>query len=109
MIDAPSLSPQKDVPADKAPVSGPPSSLDFSTESLDRLNHSGSSSGSLYPDAVSGGRRGDGHAEAGRSEEDRRGADEPSSSSRGPDAVGSLSDSLYDSFSSCTSQGSNEV
>ncbi|XP_056286745.1 nck-associated protein 5-like isoform X3 [Pseudoliparis swirei] len=99
----------KDVPADKAPVSGPPSSLDFSTESLDRLNHSGSSSGSLYPDAGSGGRRGDGHAEAGRSEEDRRGADEPSSSSRGPDAVGSLSDSLYDSFSSCTSQGSNEV
>lgn len=39
------------------------------------------------------------------------GGDEPSPSSSRPglDPVGSLSDSLYESFSSCTSQGSNDV
>uniref|UniRef100_A0A8C2WT49 NCK associated protein 5 n=2 Tax=Cyclopterus lumpus TaxID=8103 RepID=A0A8C2WT49_CYCLU len=103
----------KDIPTEKAPVSGQSSSLDFSMESLNQLNHSGSSSGSLYPDVSLGGRRGDGHAEAGKSEEDCCKVDEPSSSSfmskPGADPVGSLSDSLYDSFSSCTSHGSNEV
>nr|XP_057906795.1 nck-associated protein 5-like isoform X2 [Doryrhamphus excisus] len=34
---------------------------------------------------------------------------EPSSSKARADPTGSLSDSLYDSFSSCTSQGSNDV
>ncbi|XP_068446999.1 nck-associated protein 5-like isoform X2 [Clinocottus analis] len=102
----------KELPAEKAPVSAQSSSLDFSMESLNQLNHSGSSSGSLYPDASSGGRG----ADAGKSEDGGGGggkADEPSSSSfstkPGADAAGSLSDSLYDSFSSCTSQGSNEV
>lgn len=90
-----------------------PGSLDFSLESLNKLNHSSSSSGSLYPDTGSGSRRGGCHADAGKSGEDCCKADEPSSSSfsskPGADPVGSLSDSLYDSFSSCTSQGSNDV
>ncbi|XP_068575555.1 nck-associated protein 5-like isoform X2 [Cebidichthys violaceus] len=103
----------KEIPPEKAPVGAQSSSLDFSLESLNQLNHSGSSSGSLYPDASLGGRRGDRRADAGKSEEDCCKADEPSSSSfsskPGADPAGSLSDSLYDSFSSCTSQGSNEV
>uniref|UniRef100_UPI003AAC1F05 nck-associated protein 5-like n=1 Tax=Centroberyx gerrardi TaxID=166262 RepID=UPI003AAC1F05 len=104
----------KEIPLEKTPVGGnQPGSLDFSLESLNKLNHSGSSSGSLYPDAGSGGRGGDRHADAGTSGEDCPKADEPSSSSfsgkPGADPVGSLSDSLYDSFSSCTSQGSNDV
>ncbi|KAM3585294.1 uncharacterized protein V6R79_013311 [Siganus canaliculatus] len=82
-------------------------SLDFSLESLNKLNHSSSSSGSFYPDTGSGGCRGE------TSREDCCKADEPSSSSfsskPGVDPVGSLSDSLYDSFSSYTSQGSNDV
>ncbi|KAM9334168.1 nck-associated protein 5-like [Symphorus nematophorus] len=100
----------KEIPMEKTPVSAnPPGSLDFSLESLNKLNHRSSSSGSLYPDS----RRGDCHADAGRSGEDCCKVDEPSSSSfsskPGADPVGSLSDSLYDSFSSCTSQGSNDV
>lgn len=101
---------QKEIPMEKTPVSANQSgSLDFSLESLNKLNHSSSSSGSLYPDS----RRGDCHADAGKSGEDCCKVDEPSSSifssKPGADPVGSLSDSLYDSFSSCTSQGSNDV
>ncbi|XP_059183874.1 nck-associated protein 5-like [Centropristis striata] len=102
-----------EIPMEKTAVGAPPGSLDFSLESLNQLNHSSSSSGSLYPDTSLGSRRGDCHADAGKSGEDCCKADEPSSSSfsskPGADPVGSLSDSLYDSFSSCTSQGSNEV
>lgn len=99
---------------EKTPVSAnQPGSLDFSLESLNKLNHSSSSSGSLYLDTGSGSRRGDCHTDAGKSGEECCKVDEPSSSSfsskPGADPVGSLSDSLYDSFSSCTSQGSNEV
>ncbi|XP_031708260.1 nck-associated protein 5-like isoform X2 [Anarrhichthys ocellatus] len=101
----------KEISMEKALVSAQSSSLDFSLESLNKLNHSSSSS--LYPDTTLGSRRGDCHADAGKSEEDCCKVDEPSSSSfsskPGADPVGSLSDSLYDSFSSCTSQGSNEV
>lgn len=106
---------QKEISMDKTPVStNPPGSLDYSLESLNKLNHSSSSSGSLYPDtSLSSSRRGDCLADAGKSVEDCCKVDEPSSSSfsskPGADPVGSLSDSLYDSFSSCTSQGSNEV
>ena len=108
------MSRQKEIPLEKTPVcTNQPSSLDFSLESLNKLNHSGSSSGSLYPDTGLGGRRGDCHPDAGKSGEDCCRVDEPSSSSfssrPGADPVGSLSDSLYDSFSSCTSQGSNDV
>ncbi|XP_040888568.1 nck-associated protein 5-like isoform X2 [Toxotes jaculatrix] len=104
----------REIPLEKTPASAnQPGSLDFSLESLNKLNHSSSSSGSLYPDTGSGGRRGDCHADAGKRAEDCCKVDEPSSSgfsSRpGADPVGSLSDSLYDSFSSCTSQGSNDV
>lgn len=78
-------------------------SLDFSLESLNKLNHIGG--GGLYPDTGSGVHRGRGGP--GQS------TDEPSSSGfanrPGVDPAGSLSDSLYDSFSSCTSQGSNGV
>lgn len=107
------LSLQKEIPLEKTPVSAnQPPSLDFSLESLNKLNHSSSCSGSLYPDAGLGSRR-DCHADAGKSVEDCCKVDEPSSSSfsskPGADPVGSLSDSLYDSFSSCTSQGSNDV
>ncbi|XP_047432355.1 nck-associated protein 5-like isoform X3 [Mugil cephalus] len=100
----------KEISLEKLPGSGSQStSLDFSLESLNQLNHSSSS---LYPpDAGSGVRRG--RADAGQSAEGRRKPDEPSSSAfagrSGADPVGSLSDSLYDSFSSCTSQGSNDV
>ncbi|XP_028427527.1 nck-associated protein 5-like isoform X3 [Perca flavescens] len=103
----------KEIPMEKTPISAQPGSLDFSLESLNNLNHSSSSSGSLYPDTSLGSRRVDCHADAGKSREDCCKVDEPSSSSfsskPGADPVGSLSDSLYDSFSSCTSQGSNEV
>ncbi|XP_049918964.1 nck-associated protein 5-like isoform X3 [Epinephelus moara] len=96
----------KEIPMEKTPVSANPP-LDFSLESLNKLNHSSSSSTSL------GSRRGDCNADAGKSGEDCCKVDEPSSSSfsskPGADPAGSLSDSLYDSFSSCTSQGSNEV
>lgn len=98
---------------EKIPISASqPLSLDFSLESLNKLNQSSSSS--VYPDAGPGGRRADCHAAAGRSRETCCKVDEASSSSSfasrpGADPVGSLSDSLYDSFSSCTSQGSNDV
>uniref|UniRef100_A0A3Q3CJA4 NCK associated protein 5 n=1 Tax=Haplochromis burtoni TaxID=8153 RepID=A0A3Q3CJA4_HAPBU len=103
----------KEIPMEKMPVSASqPLSLDFSLESLNKLNQSSSSS--LYPDTGSGGRRADCHADGGKSGESCFKGDEASSSSSftsrpGVDPVGSLSDSLYDSFSSCTSQGSNEV
>ncbi|XP_030601878.1 nck-associated protein 5-like isoform X2 [Archocentrus centrarchus] len=103
----------KEIPMEKIPISASqPLSLDFSLESLNKLNQSSSSS--LYPDTGSGGRRADCHADAGRSRESCCKVDEASSSSSfasrpGADPVGSLSDSLYDSFSSCTSQGSNDV
>ncbi|KAM4560379.1 nck-associated protein 5-like isoform 3-T3 [Odontesthes bonariensis] len=102
-----------DVPAEKIPVDpSQPASLDISLESLNKLNRS--SSGSLYPDGSLGGLRGDCHADAVNRRESCSKADEPSSSSSfvsrpGADPAGSLSDSLYDSFSSCTSQGSNDV
>ncbi|XP_028983706.1 nck-associated protein 5-like isoform X2 [Betta splendens] len=94
----------KEIALEKTPVSGKQQvCLDFSLESLNKLNHS---SGSLYQDTALGS-----HANAGRSVEDC--CNEPSSSSfsgkAGADPVGSLSDSLYDSFSSCTSHGSNDV
>lgn len=84
----------KEIPTEKTPAS---------LESLNQLNHGG-----LYPNGSVGGRLTDG----GKGGEDCCKADEPSSSSPskpGGDPVGSLSDSLYDSFSSCTSQGSNDV
>ncbi|XP_049611537.1 nck-associated protein 5 isoform X1 [Syngnathus scovelli] len=70
-------------------------SLDVTLESLNKINHSGPS---FRKEAVS---------ERGR-------FDEPSSSASlsaeaGADPAGSLSDSLYDSFSSCTSRVSNDV
>ncbi|XP_067356812.1 nck-associated protein 5-like isoform X1 [Channa argus] len=94
----------KEMGLEKMPVSPNQSgSFDFSLESLNKLNHSG---GSLYPD----GRRSD---SAGGSVEDCCKVDEPPSSSFSSrpvaDPVGSLSDSLYDSFSSCTSHGSNDA
>ncbi|XP_026217512.1 nck-associated protein 5-like isoform X2 [Anabas testudineus] len=96
----------KEIALERTPVSGKqPGSLDLSLESLNKLNHSSSTG--------LGGRRGDCHASAGNSMEDCGKVDEPSSSSfsskPGADPVGSLSDSLYDSFSSCTSHGSNDV
>ncbi|XP_070711674.1 nck-associated protein 5-like [Pempheris klunzingeri] len=101
----------KEVPMEKTAVSE--NQPDFSLESLNKLNHSSSTSSSLYPDAGLGSRRVGCHADAGKSAEDCCKVDEPSSSSfsskPGADPVGSLSDSLYDSFSSCTSQGSNDV
>ncbi|XP_069377087.1 nck-associated protein 5-like isoform X3 [Paralichthys olivaceus] len=99
----------KEIPLEKtAAGANQPSCLDFSLESLNELNHSSGSGSGLYPDA--GVRRGGGcHADEGRSAEDCGRVDEPSSSSFSSKAPGSLSDSLYDSFSSCTSQGSNDV
>lgn len=75
-----------------------PAPLEGSLESLNKLNLSCSSG--LFPGGMSG--------------EDGRAMEPPSSSSLssqpGTDHIGgSLSDSLYDSFSSCTSQGSNDV
>ncbi|XP_044044553.1 nck-associated protein 5-like isoform X3 [Siniperca chuatsi] len=104
----------KEIPMEKTPSSAnQPGTLDISLESLNKLNHSSSSSSSLYPEAGLGSHRGDCHADAGKSGGDCCKVDEPSSSSfsskPGADPVGSLSDSLYDSFSSCTSQGSNDV
>ncbi|XP_060922847.1 nck-associated protein 5-like isoform X2 [Limanda limanda] len=89
------------IPMEKTPSGADqPSSLDFSLESLNKLNHSSSSGG---------GHRGVCQADGGRSLEDCSRVDEPSSSSFSSKAPGSQSDSLYDSFSSCTSQGSNDV
>ncbi|XP_017282394.1 nck-associated protein 5 isoform X6 [Kryptolebias marmoratus] len=79
----------KEMAAERTPASpNHPASLDVSL--VNELNHSSS-----YPDA---GKRGDGPPSAsgfvGRT---------------GADPMGSLSDSLYDSFSSCASQGSGGV
>lgn len=84
-------------------------SLDISLESLNKRNHS--TAGSLCADTGLSGLKGDASADAGKS---GCNVSEPSPSSGlakrpGVDPVGSLSDSLYDSFSSCTSQGSNGV
>lgn len=91
----------------KTPAGGtPPTSL----ESLNKLNHSSGGG------AVSGSNNGR-HLDMGFSEKSREDCykpDEPPSASSllnrpGPDPVGSLGGSLYDSFSSCTSQGSHDV
>lgn len=96
---------QKEISVQKSPIGGtPPSSL----ESLNKLNHSSCGGG------VSGGVH---YLDTGfleKSEEDCYKPNEPPSTSSllnrpKPDPVGSLSDSLYDSFSSCTSQGSHKV
>ncbi|XP_064826885.1 nck-associated protein 5-like isoform X2 [Oncorhynchus masou masou] len=86
---------------------------DVSLESLNKLNSSGLG---LYPETELRPSSGDCSCSAGEREEDccSRVDNEPSSSSYysnkpGAERVGSLSDSLYDSFSSCTSQGSNDV
>lgn len=79
---------QKEIVMEALPIGG----NDFS---LNKLNHSAPCGGGPFPVpgfTVMGG-------------------DEPSPSSSRPglDPVGLLSDSLYESFSSCTSQGSNDV
>ncbi|KAM8903124.1 nck-associated protein 5-like isoform 3-T3 [Spinachia spinachia] len=86
----------KEVAVENAPVSGQASSLHFSLESLNERNHGGG--GGLYPDSGPG--RADGPSASSSSSFSGRPATDPK---------GSLSDSLYDSFSSCTSQGSNEA
>ncbi|XP_061841332.1 nck-associated protein 5-like isoform X2 [Nerophis lumbriciformis] len=72
-----------------------PGAVDETSESLSHLSHS------IPKEAV---------ADGGRRDAVQR---EPSSGNlhgkARPDPKGSLSDSLYDSFSSCTSQGSNDV
>ncbi|MEQ2300768.1 hypothetical protein AMECASPLE_029285 [Ameca splendens] len=96
--------------AEKLPISpSHTASLNISLESLNKLNHSTTSS--LCPDNRLRGHGGDGHADAGKS---GCNMSEPSPSSGFgsrpvADPSASLSDSLYDSFSSCTSQGSNGV
>ncbi|XP_038138048.1 nck-associated protein 5-like isoform X2 [Cyprinodon tularosa] len=96
----------KDLSMEKLAISP---SLDISLESLNKRNHS--TAGSLCADTGLSGLKGDASADAGKS---GCNVSEPSPSSGlakrpGVDPVGSLSDSLYDSFSSCTSQGSNGV
>ncbi|KAL1021889.1 hypothetical protein UPYG_G00019340 [Umbra pygmaea] len=87
-------------------------SRDMSLESLNKLNGGGLG---LYPESELRPVSANCSCSAGDRGEDCSGADnEPSSSSfcsnrPGADHVASLSDSLYDSFSSCTSQGSNDV
>ncbi|XP_054641041.1 nck-associated protein 5-like isoform X3 [Dunckerocampus dactyliophorus] len=86
-----------EVPQEKTVIGGnKPGSLDDTTASLSNLSHSSI----LKEAAADGGRR-----EATECE--------PSSGNLSckarADPTGSLSDSLYDSFSSCTSQGSNDV
>ncbi|XP_047211308.1 nck-associated protein 5-like isoform X3 [Girardinichthys multiradiatus] len=96
--------------AEKLPISpSHTASLNISLESLNKLNYSTTSS--LCPDNRLSGHGGDGHADAGKS---GCNMSEPSPSSGFgsrpvADPSASLSDSLYDSFSSCTSQGSNGV
>uniref|UniRef100_A0A3Q2GNN3 NCK associated protein 5 n=1 Tax=Cyprinodon variegatus TaxID=28743 RepID=A0A3Q2GNN3_CYPVA len=101
-----SLSLQKDLSMEKLAISP---SLDISLDSLNKRNHS--TAGSLCADTGLSGLKGDASADAGKS---GCNVSEPSPSSGlakrpGVDPVGSLCDSLYDSFSSCTSQGSNGV
>uniref|UniRef100_A0A3P9JTI1 Nck-associated protein 5 n=1 Tax=Oryzias latipes TaxID=8090 RepID=A0A3P9JTI1_ORYLA len=86
-----------------------PASLDVSLESLNKMSHSSSSC--LCSDAS---HRGGCPVETGRTAESCCKVSQSSCSSSfisrpGVDPAGSLSDSLYDSFSSCTSQGSNDV
>ncbi|KAF7230150.1 nck-associated protein 5 isoform X3 [Nothobranchius furzeri] len=97
----------KEVTMEKIPVSpNHPTSLDMSLESLNKLN--------LCPGSSLSSLKGDGHADVGSGGENGCKLDEAPSSSgfmsrTRADPSGSLSDSLYDSFSSCTSQGSNGV
>ncbi|XP_056157518.1 nck-associated protein 5-like [Lampris incognitus] len=95
-------------PAKEFPVE--PGSLHLSLESLNKLNLCSSTSDGLYPETGAGGRH---TCSGGGCRDSCRRPDEAASScvSRepGPNAVGSLSDSMYDSFSSCTSQGSSEL
>ncbi|XP_077958504.1 nck-associated protein 5-like isoform X3 [Gasterosteus aculeatus] len=79
----------KEVAMENAPVSAQASSLHFSLESLNERDHTG----------------------PGRADGPPPSSSSSSSFSGKPaaDPAGSLSDSLYDSFSSCTSQGSNEA
>uniref|UniRef100_A0A3B5QJD5 NCK associated protein 5 n=1 Tax=Xiphophorus maculatus TaxID=8083 RepID=A0A3B5QJD5_XIPMA len=92
---------QKELSAEKLPV-GPsrPASLHISLESLNKLNHGGG--GAPDPNL-----RADGDAGGSSC----NGSDPLPSSGFGsrPGLDHSLSDSLYDSFSSCTSQASNGV
>ncbi|KAM4538225.1 nck-associated protein 5-like isoform 2-T2 [Fundulus diaphanus] len=100
----------KELSVEKLPVSpSHPASLDISLESLNKLNHS--AEGSRCPETSLSGLRGDGRTDAGKSGCNVSGPSPASSfpSRPGADPSGSLSDSLYDSFSSCTSQGSNGV
>ncbi|KAM4602061.1 nck-associated protein 5-like [Polymixia lowei] len=103
----------KEIPLERTPVDGVrPGSLDVSLESLNKLNHGGSG-GAPYPETGLAGVRGRGQGRGDRRADAGTRADEPPSSSlsgkAGADPAGSLSDSLYDSFSSCTSQGSNDA
>ncbi|XP_033835551.1 nck-associated protein 5-like isoform X2 [Periophthalmus magnuspinnatus] len=87
----------KEIPKEKSsPVisNQPVSTIDLSLESLNKLNQSPPIS--LYSDSTL------------RDTGDCCRVDKPCSKP-GPDQAGSFADSLYDSFSSCTSQGSNEV
>lgn len=94
----------------KTPVGGTPL---ISLESLNKLNHSSCGScGSGVSGSDDSRYLDTGFSE--KSREDCYKPSEPLSPSSllkrpGPDPVGSLSDSLYDSFSSCTSQGSHDV
>uniref|UniRef100_A0A3B4AAD9 Nck-associated protein 5 C-terminal domain-containing protein n=1 Tax=Periophthalmus magnuspinnatus TaxID=409849 RepID=A0A3B4AAD9_9GOBI len=88
---------EKEIPKEKSsPVisNQPVSTIDLSLESLNKLNQSPPIS--LYSDSTL------------RDTGDCCRVDKPCSKP-GPDQAGSFADSLYDSFSSCTSQGSNEV
>ncbi|XP_054915092.1 nck-associated protein 5-like isoform X2 [Poeciliopsis prolifica] len=90
----------KELSVEKLPV-GPsrPASLHISLESLNKLNHGG---GETDPDL-----RADGDAGGSSCNGSEPLPSSGFGSRPGPDH--SLSDSLYDSFSSCTSQGSNGV
>ncbi|XP_072303607.1 nck-associated protein 5-like isoform X2 [Eucyclogobius newberryi] len=75
-------------------ISNQPVSIDLSLESLNKLNQSPPIS--LYSDSTL------------KDTPDCCRVEKPCSKP-GPDQAGSFTDSLYDSFSSCTSQGSNQV
>lgn len=87
---------QKELSAEKLPSR--PASLHISLESLNKLNHGG---GAPDPNLRANGDAGGSSCNG----------SEPLPSGFGsrPGPDHSLSDSLYDSFSSCTSQGSNGV
>ncbi|KAJ0062280.1 hypothetical protein NL108_002593 [Boleophthalmus pectinirostris] len=86
----------KEIPLEKSSpvIANQPVSINLSLESLNMLNQSPPIS--LYSDSTL------------RDTGDCCRVDKPCSKP-GPDQAGSFADSLYDSFSSCTSQGSNEV